>query len=235
MSRPASESEETRPEKEPASESGPETGTSVQPEEGLSSPEGDVEESSPAPPRREGIDWLTVALVLVALVNVVLWFYLEQRPDRGSAQATSPPPPPPQAVSPPPPPPPVLPPPPDIDAPPPVGLGSKDQLDAGLPILKEMGLDITPVRVFYRQSINAGRFGKQKDQLDAEKQALQEAARLLEQFFTTQMATLGKTATPDRIKQAEALAEQGKAKAEKGRLTDAIQFYQQAQKILKGG
>jgi len=95
-------------------------------------------------------------------------------------------------------------------------------------------VDVAPVQTLFQRSSNAGRTGNLESQRALEKQALQAAARLMDQAFTAQMAPLRKKATQARIKQAAAQAAQAKVKAEEGRLTDAVQIYRQAQEILKG-
>uniref|UniRef100_UPI001432CB6F hypothetical protein n=1 Tax=Methanocorpusculum sp. GPch4 TaxID=2527877 RepID=UPI001432CB6F len=123
---------------------------------------------------------------------------------------------------------------PGVESSPAVGFGPKDQIEAGLPILKDMGVDVAPVQTLFQQSSAAGRTGNLESQRALEKQALQAAARLMDQSFTAQMAPLKKKATQARIQQAAAQAEQAKVKAEEGRLTDAVQVYRQALQTLKG-
>ncbi len=115
-----------------------------------------------------------------------------------------------------------------------VGLGPKDQIEACLPILSELGVDVTPVQALFEQSSTAGRNGNLESQRALEKQAIQAAARLMDQSFTQKMAPLMKKATPAQVKQATAQAEQAKAKGAEGRLTDAVQVYRQGLETLKG-
>ncbi|NMA27473.1 MAG: hypothetical protein GX934_06890 [Burkholderiales bacterium] len=114
-----------------------------------------------------------------------------------------------------------------------MGFGAKDQIDAMIPILTEMGVDVTPVQTLFQKAIYAGQ-SDVEGQRALEKQAVQAAARLMEQAFREQMAPLREKATRVRINQADVQVKQAKAAADSGRLTEAVLIYRQAQKILKG-
>jgi len=115
-----------------------------------------------------------------------------------------------------------------------VGLGPKDQIDAALPILSKMGVDVAPVQALFDQSSASGRTGNVESQRALEGQAVQAAAQLMERTFDAQMAPLRKKATEAQVKQAAAQAEQAQAKAREGRLTEALPLYRRALEILQG-